>query len=180
MLETGELGFLHAPGATAAAGPPPAGAAAAASPAVTPQGAPLAGAVATQSSTTDGGAAARAIDGNTDGNWYANSVTHTNLEPQPWWQVDLGSVRQIGSIEVWNRTDCCGNRLSNFYVLVSDTPFASADLAATLAQEGVSGYLTTGAGGTPTTLTVNRTGRYVRVQLQGTESLSLAEVRILP
>jgi alpha-L-fucosidase 2 len=107
-------------------------------------------------------------------------VTHTTYEPEAWWQVDLGSARQIGSVQVWNRTDCCGGRLSNFYVFVSDTPFTSTAVGATLAQAGVSNYLTSGTGGTPTTVAVNRTGRYVRVQLQGTESLSLAEVRILP
>jgi hypothetical protein len=195
MLETGELGFLHAPvvgvsathpAVIAAAGTPTP--ALAAAPAATPTPPPAAtttsgqttAGVATQSSTTDGSVASRAIDGNTNGNWYENSVTHTTFQPEAWWQVDLGSVQHIGSVQVWNRTDCCDDRLSNFYVFVSDTPFTATDVAGTLAQANVFNHLTTGTAGTPTTVAVNRTGRYVRVQLRGTESLSLAEVRILP
>src|SRR3954452_15332870 len=45
---------------------------------------------ATQSSTGWGGAASRAVDGNTDGNFFDNSVTHTLLEANAWWEVDLG------------------------------------------------------------------------------------------
>ncbi|MEU7896327.1 glycoside hydrolase family 95-like protein [Nonomuraea sp. NPDC049152] len=49
--------------------------------------------------------AARAVDGNISGDLAAGSVTHTGLEPQPWWQVDLGTSRPIGEVAVWNRSD---------------------------------------------------------------------------
>ncbi|HYN83660.1 MAG TPA: discoidin domain-containing protein [Pyrinomonadaceae bacterium] len=137
------------------------------------------GRAATQVSTGFGGSAARAVDGDTDGGWTHNSVTATLQEAQAWWEVDLGASRQIDSIKVWNRTDCCGSRLANFYVLVSDTPFASTDLTATLSQPGVSGFHTAGQAGRPTTINVSRTGRYVRVQLTGTNYLSLAEVEVI-
>jgi hypothetical protein len=39
------------------------------------------------------GDASHAVDGNTYGNYMVGSVTHTNGENQPWWQVDLGSVQ---------------------------------------------------------------------------------------
>jgi RHS repeat-associated protein len=137
------------------------------------------GKTATQSSEGWGGTPSRAVDGNTSGNWGDSSTTHTNSDYQAWWQVDLGSVQPINSIKVWNRTDCCGERLYDSYVLVSDAPFTSTDLTATLNQAGASNYYTPGQTGTPTTLTVNRTGRYVRVQLTGTNFLSLAEVQIM-
>ena len=133
---------------------------------------------ATQSSTGFGGLASRGVDGNTSGNWADNSVTHTNNEHQPWWQVDLGSVQQIGAVKVWNRTDCCSERLSNFFVLVSDTPFISTDLATTINQAGVSGYFTAGPVANATEMGVYRSGRYVRVQLAGVNFLHLAEVEI--
>ena len=44
---------------------------------------------AKQSSVHNGGAANRAVDGNTDGNWGAISVTHTQGEDSPWWEVNL-------------------------------------------------------------------------------------------
>jgi YD repeat-containing protein len=133
---------------------------------------------ATQSSTNWSAPANRAVDGNTDGNFGDGSVTHTQVENQPWWQVDLGSVQSIGNIDIWNRTDCCGDALTNFYVFVSDDPFASTDLSTTQNQTGVSSYHVSGQGGTPTTLNANRTGRYVRVQLVGQDRLSLAEVQV--
>jgi hypothetical protein len=77
---------------------------------------------ASQSSTDYGGEAARAIDGNTNGNYYgANSTTHTRQEANPWWEVDLGAEQPIEKIAVWNRTDPgVGNRLEHFKVLILD------------------------------------------------------------
>ena len=124
------------------------------------------------------GPAARAVDGIRDGNWNSGSVTHTNSEANAWWQVDLGAVRSIVSIGIWNRTDCCADRLSNFYVFVSDTPFNSPDVLETVQQAGVFAFQETGQAGSPTTIAVGRTGRYVRIQLAGTNVLSLAEVEV--
>ncbi|HVK22769.1 MAG TPA: alpha-L-fucosidase, partial [Actinokineospora sp.] len=71
---------------------------------------------ATQSSTLagSGAAASRAVDGNTNGSYTAGSVTHTAdapLDTNPWWQVDLGSSQAVGTIKLFNRTDCCADRL---------------------------------------------------------------------
>ncbi len=85
-----------------------------------------------------------AVDGNTDGNYFNGSVTHTNGESQPWWHVDLGASSGIGNIDLWNRTDCCPERLSNYYVFVSDSPFTSNDPAQTQAQAGVWTYYNAG------------------------------------
>ena len=133
---------------------------------------------ATQSSTAFGGLPSRAVDANTNGDWTANSVSHTGDDVEAWWQVDIGSVQSISTIDVWNRTDCCGDRLSQFYVLVSDVAFASTDLATAMNQSGVSSYFVNGSAGRPTAIGVNRTGRYVRVQLSGQNYLSLAEVEV--
>jgi YD repeat-containing protein len=141
------------------------------------------GKAATQASTLTNfnppGDASHAVDGNTNGGYFSGSVTHTLGGGQDWWQVDLGGSYAIQSVRVWNRTDCCADRLTNFYVFVSDTPFAATDLAATLGQAGVSAYYTPGQGGTPTTLAAARTGRYVRVQLASQGVLSLAEVEVM-
>ncbi len=58
-----------------------------------------------QSSTAFGGTGQRAIDGNTDGDYANNSVTHTDQESSPWIEVDLGSEQPIDRIVIWNRTD---------------------------------------------------------------------------
>jgi hypothetical protein len=134
---------------------------------------------ATQVSTYSTAVASRAVDGNTNGNYNNNSVTHTLGGNQDWWQVDLGSSYALETIKLWNRTDCCGDRLSNFYVFVSDQPFSSYDLTTTLNQSGVSNFYTAGQGGSPTFINLSRTGRYVRVQLSTWNPLSLAEVEVM-
>jgi hypothetical protein len=60
---------------------------------------------AKQSSTDFGGDAKRAIDGNTNGDYNANSVCHTGLEDNPWWEVNLGQEMPVEKVVLWNRTD---------------------------------------------------------------------------
>lgn len=138
---------------------------------------------ATQSSQYGDGQAGIANDGNTDGSlgpWGANaSITHTLFDNEAWWELDLGEIADLEEIRVYNRTDCCQERLSNFYVLVSNLPFVSKDLTATLAQPGVDAYLVPGTAAGPTTLAIERSGRYVRIQLQEENHLSLAEVEVM-
>ena len=133
---------------------------------------------ATQSSTIPGGEAYRAVDGNTDGVAANGSVAYTNIESQAWWEVDLGSIRSIQNIRVWNRVEA-PTRTSDFYVFVSDEPFKSTDLGATKSQPSVRSFFVSGPCAYPTEITVGKTGRYVRVQLSGTNYLQLAEVEVL-
>jgi hypothetical protein len=74
---------------------------------------------ATQSSTGYWGWSATAdlaIDGNTDGNYWNGSVSHTLADNNPyaWWEVDLGQEYSINEIDIWNRTDGYGYRLVPF------------------------------------------------------------------
>ena len=73
---------------------------------------------ATQSRTSHGGVASRAVDGNTNGSWTNGSVTHTPKMSDPSWSVDLGSSETIGLIKIYNRADCCRGRLGGFKVIV--------------------------------------------------------------
>ena len=60
----------------------------------------------------------RAIDGITGGDYDSARGTATNWEVEPWHRVDLGENREITSIYLWNRTDCCRDRLDQFRVTV--------------------------------------------------------------
>ncbi len=120
----------------------------------------------------------KAIDGDLSGSDRAGSLTHTATEAGAWWELDLGRVVDIDTIRVWNRTDCCTDRLSDFHVLVSEQPFASTNLNNTLAQSGVLDFHTTGNAGRQTDVKVATQGRYVRVQLSGTNALHIAEVQV--
>lgn len=59
---------------------------------------------ATQSSTAFGGEAARAIDGETDGDYTRNSTTHTDTEQDPWWEIELNGEQAVDHVAIWNRT----------------------------------------------------------------------------
>lgn len=73
---------------------------------------------ASQSSTDYDGVAQRAVDGNTNGDFNVHSTTHTRVEDNPWWEVDLGADVPIDAIVIWNRTDGgLEERLSSFRVL---------------------------------------------------------------
>ena len=125
---------------------------------------------ASQSSTGFNGVPSRAIDGNTDGTYRNDSVTHTENSNQPWWEVQLSELSTIETINVYNRTDdCCLSRLSNFSVSVLDDNgqivFSSnfvdpPDPSISIDVGGVAGST-------------------VRVQLNGSNPLSLAEVQVL-
>lgn len=60
---------------------------------------------ATQSSTNGDAVAARAIDGNKDADYNKKGQTHTTNagSTNPWWELDLGSAKDIEKIGLWNR-----------------------------------------------------------------------------
>jgi parallel beta-helix repeat protein len=123
--------------------------------------------IACQSSNQFGKTGMEAVDGNTDGNFANGSVTHTDWDVKPWWQVDLGGNCRIDHIQIYNRTDACPERLTNFDILVS--------------HDGVAWkpFNFPGQAGTPATIdTGGVIGRFVRVQLAGSDFLSLAEVEV--
>ncbi|MBG87498.1 MAG: hypothetical protein CMO80_11440 [Verrucomicrobiales bacterium] len=77
---------------------------------------------ARQSSDYADAVAARAIDGNTNGDYFKKSVSHTaGKGPVDWWEVELKDAVPINKIVLWNRTD--GNvasRLKSYTVKVLD------------------------------------------------------------
>ncbi len=125
---------------------------------------------ATQSRTAYGGVASRATDGNTDGRWNSNSVTHTPSMFNPSWSVELEALIEITSINVYNRVDCCSGRLSGFKVII----WKGDDEVFTFTQSrGVPAHLTT----VPVS---NVAGDKVEIMLPGNgRILSLAEVEVL-
>lgn len=127
--------------------------------------------------------ASRAVDGNTDGDGAHRSLQHTGLDQDPWWQVDLRQVAPIDQIVVWNRTDCCQDRLSNWAVYVSANPFPAG-----VSLEGMAGvaafhppFHTTPEGWTERKTVIDvggLSGRYVRVAMAGVGYLHVAEVEV--
>lgn len=126
--------------------------------------------------------AAKAIDGNTIGYFDQNSMLHTQGGTNDWFQEDLGGNAQINLVQLFNRWDCCANRLSNVSVFISQVPFASTGLTQTRAQLGVKEYFLSGNQGALAQIPMQTAGRYIRVQLNDAAApvpLQLAEVRIM-
>ncbi len=136
------------------------------------------GGTASQSTNYSGtaGLASWAIDGRVTDQWGENSTTHTQDQLTPWWRLDLGStVPDIKSITLWNRTDCCSDRLRNFRVSLLD---ASSN------EVWGQNYYTGGGNPNPKediTLPSLQSARYVLVALLDSgvaRPLSLAEVQV--
>jgi uncharacterized repeat protein (TIGR01451 family) len=137
---------------------------------------------ATQSSTFAAPwAAGKAVDGTTDGVFNNAASSSTNFDANAWWQVDLGSSATVSSVVVWNRTDCCQDRLGDYWIFISDTPFTPSDTPATLQNRtGTWSNHQTVAPNPNTAIPVpSAIGRYLRVQLSGTGYLTLAEVQVI-
>ncbi|MFO0577560.1 MAG: discoidin domain-containing protein [Polyangia bacterium] len=114
-------------------------------------------------------AAANAVDGylSSLGPFGIAQMAHTNYEAQPWLQVDLQDLLFINQVVIYNRTDCCADRLTDFDVMTS--------------TDGTTWQTTSYNGTQPSPLTVNfdRLARYVKIKLRGTGILNLSEVQVL-
>ncbi len=81
-------------------------------------------------------------------------------------------------MEIWNRTEERSERLADFYVVASDTPFASNNLTTVLTQHGVTSYYFSGHVNEKAEIAFERSARYIRIHLAGKNYLSLAEVNV--
>ena len=109
------------------------------------------------------------VDGNTDGMFWRRSVSHTNRDSNPWWEVDLQRDYTIKEIVVYNRRDCCEGRLQGFKIyLYNDDQVAWSDT-----QTGAIGQMIRFS------LEPNAVGDRVKIVIEGrSEYLQLTEVQV--
>lgn len=124
---------------------------------------------ATHSSNFSNFEPSRAIDGNYDG----GIITHTSCADIPWWMVTLPSTEPIYSVVLYNRMNCCGDRLKNGFVeLLNIAADGSTTVVASQAFPdiiyGKRAFFFSG----------DYAANGVRVRLQTVECLSLAEVEV--
>ena len=132
------------------------------------------GGVASQSSTGFGGVASRGIDGNRSGTWGHASVTHTNSQANAWWQVQLDGDYDLGQINLWNRTDCCSDRIDPFTIAVYDGANVVWSQSVQTFVNNINDGLANTSGMQFDLGVV--TGDRVRITLNGTNYLSVAEL----
>ncbi|WP_406066876.1 right-handed parallel beta-helix repeat-containing protein [Streptomyces sp. NBC_01077] len=117
-------------------------------------------ATVTQSST-DGAAAAYAVDGDT------TTDTRTLPEPGAWWQADLGAVRHVGQVELWNNTSMT-------------TADVDVQLATAPDFSDATTIHLTGKALRPTLVDTDTEARYLRIVHRGTGRVALAHVLVHP
>lgn len=124
-------------------------------------------------------AANRAVDGK----HHPDFAFHTRSEDHPWWQVDLGQAYDLGLVVIFNRRDCCQERMRKFSIL------ASMDGANWSTLYEYDGARVWGSDGSPYRAPVFTTrngrgippkARYVRIVLDGRDCLHLDQVEVYP
>lgn len=67
------------------------------------------------------GQASNAVSGCRSGVWPSGCCTHTTLQADPWWKVDLLDVFKVSAVSIYNRQDCCPERLLGAEVLIGNS-----------------------------------------------------------
>ncbi|XP_078695922.1 uncharacterized protein LOC144924510 isoform X2 [Branchiostoma floridae x Branchiostoma belcheri] len=118
-------------------------------------------------------AARLAVDGNTNGDYYQNSCQHNEQETNPMWWVDLGQSFTIDRVVIFNRQDCCQERINPFNIHIGNSnwvienPKCGGDHHIAENQPSIS------------ISCQGMTGRYVGVRLPGYyRTLTLCEVQV--
>jgi len=134
-----------------------------------------------------------AIDGEFTGNGEP-TCTHTQLDIQPWWEVDLGRERVLESVTVWNRQDSppfrsstkdqFTKRLFPMWIMCSNVPFPHKvndrrGLSKSLRRSLDKKRFTLNQRRTHWAVPPNCVARYVRIQLEGRNYLHMAQVEIV-
>ncbi|MFK7950544.1 MAG: T9SS type A sorting domain-containing protein [Saprospiraceae bacterium] len=140
----------------------------------------------------------KAIDGNNNGRENCQifqrglvpvgSYSQTQNEVEPWYDLDFGELKIIDYIDIWNTVELNANAIEtnsthfkDFYVLISDTPFGSSNLAAARAIADYEYYVpnTSPKKRKVSFNNLNVNGQYVRVQAVGTTKIKLAEIEVI-
>lgn len=123
-----------------------------------------------QSSTDRGAMPSNAVDGNANGTLGSGSVSHTLSEDNSWWRLDLEDDYDISAIDVYNRTDCCSDRMEGVSIYVGSIDSTNPEdytKIGDLTQNDVNRFPNT-----------NIQGRYVFLRHNGTGALAIAEVAV--
>ena len=138
----------------------------------------------------------KAVDGNNNGRINVQffqqglvpvgSFSSTEVEAEPWYDIDLGELTNIEFIDLWNTVELNGADIEqpsphfgDFYVLVSDSAFPDTSLAASRAFANHEYYKDSIPGRKFSLNYLGITGQYVRIQAAGTNKLAFAEVEVI-
>lgn len=103
--------------------------------------------------------------------------TITEVEPNGFWEIDLGKAQQIAGIHIWNRP-IYKLVFERGAILVSEKPFETNDLAKAQKGPGVKTIQINEVPAYPNPYEVNARGRYIRIVSIGPRKANLGEVEV--
>lgn len=115
----------------------------------------------------------RAVDGNSNTTFNSKSCMHTDKDLNPFLRIDLQKQSVVEMVLIWNRGDCCSERLNNVKVTVGDDP------------TGMNNLLCGSAGNTTEVNPINvkcssiLSGQYVHIRIPGPQFLTICEVEVI-
>lgn len=138
----------------------------------------------------------KAIDGNTNGRVSVNylqqglvpigSFSQTNVELEPWYDLDLGEKMDIEYLDIWNTVELNGYKIENvsshfenFYVLIADEPFGDMSLADAKNHAHYMFKMDAPLSRVFKLENMGQEGRYIRIQGEGTTMIKHAEVEVV-
>ena len=117
-----------------------------------------------QSSTLYGSISSNAVNGN-----KVSGGTHTDLDNNPWWSVDLEGMFEIVRIRVFRTGDCCWDRLKDFKLEI----FSGENREWSYTHKGIPEYETV------INLPYSFSGDKIQISLpEKTQYLTLTEVEV--
>ncbi len=139
------------------------------------------GILSVDQSTTDGNnLPERAIDGISNGRLDNNRSTKTQIQDNPYFQLTLENQTVLSGISLYYPRDILRKGAGGFYILISDYPFGNSNLSETISSPLVE-FIYVDApieSGVEIPLN-NKSGRYVRIQLDRKGFVALTEVELL-
>ncbi len=138
----------------------------------------------------------KATDGNNNGRinvqFYqqglvpVGSFAATEVELEPWFDLDLGELSDIEFIDIWNTVELNGADIEqpsphfrNFYVLISDSAFMDSTLSHARLQASHEYFKDSIPSRKFSLNHLGAVGRYVRIMGVGTGKLAMAEVEVV-
>lgn len=95
-----------------------------------------------------------------------------------WLEIDLGDVRPLAGLHIWNRNPAKNVILEQGLILVSEQPFQSDDPALIQKQAGVTTIPITEPPGYPSAFSLNVAGRYVRLVSTSGAPIGIGEIEV--
>ena len=149
----------------------------------------LSGSATMSSLWTQAWPASNCINGIRESNSNAQLChTQRNSGTNEWFEIDLGVLRNIDVINIFNRNNCCQSRIRNMFVMVSDTPFTNpgnnaASLTSSRAAADFEFQIPNSTTGDIIVNANNVLGRYIRIQKSGINPggpwINLLEVEVI-